>query len=1339
MISNRIRGSYLQLVPILALSLLLLTDWRTDSNAASLGQLAGCAEGGSYSTGSEGFDLEDYDLASIAVSDSGKLVLETGLDAIDASNIIFPFRQSASISFISEGASAIGALGWLNVGMADQCMKGRFGSSYTLPSATNQTGISFRDLYLAHQWCLSEPTIAQPLINWIFPYIDDEDSNGIIDKQYTVNNWQYNPGGTQPSAGRQITFSRNNNREATTETSYANNANMDPNFDGNLDILDSRVILPEFQAGTEVVFFYALKRKDKHLYFSKDYWDLIDSSTLTGGGTTVCPSDDAPSISCSLRKILEDDRSGSSPCNPNPSQSVYYNFDLAVSALERTTSSACTLISWNYNNADQWDSSSSLRDQYIPQFTYGLIDSGSRQNLLNFHGISFTGTTSQKKFTYNNRFNHYVSVAPPADQYRWLLGLEDLPGGGDFDFNDVVFMIEKKTGGTVNLKSTKALTPDDEDAFIISATIKVADTMPCSGETVIDYFVSVDNGGNWVKINRDDWATIETPSSREVTDWDYGSPEKTVREVTLNFIDLGIGGQELVWKADLLSQDQECIPTIDELDIDFEAAKSHEFSRSSPTVLANVVYTTSYETPNVAWDEFTTRGHLYSTELYSPENAREEDSSTNVQNWDAGLLLNSTALTQRKVLTPDINVKAFTEVLGRGRDATDGLFNFTLSKKPIVFGSVTITDGREIFTDSRTSDLVGNLGGTGKIDRHTGAITELSFNSTVANNRKIRATYSYYKTSPDMVNLSSSDINNKKLGIDDSSIITSRGRMFLDDYNNDNQITEDDASWVKKWITGYKNGIDSRKEWILPSIDHSTPAVVGAPAIHSWYYGFDVSSDVRSSYDTFMCEQRERATRVYAGSKIGMIHSFEAGKFRAYHIDESMLPRSNKCSNNNTYKKAINTKVALDPISNDLYPVYKPNNSDTVFINRGYYEWTDGNPDYGTGKESWAVVPNDLLPRLKNHINGSEDFSEVDASPSVVFAQFKDDSWHAVLMTAEGSGGDTIVALDITSPDDPKFLWEFGHPELFRSRSSPSVSAIGQIYSSTGPVWVSFFVSGQNKVATDPASIFAIELETGRLIEKIVLYTSRDGLGGTPSGQPALIDSDGNGYADKMFIGTDKGYIYKILLPDEPDSSSNFQVCDSAFFQAGQPIHASPSVAIRSRSVGGSMAMTPVVLIGTSDSPYHIDEDVNTVTKYKFFSIGGSANKTSCRRGEKLWEKELDAGHKVYGSAYISADRVYFGTSVGDTDDPCSTSGYVATGTLGNLYVLDIISGPDEHEEVIENVGNIVSSPIVEDQHLYIRTKEGELKSYGDGPYQNSSQVSQNSITVKTKWREIAN
>ena len=114
----------------------------------------------------------------------------------------------------------------------------------------------------------------------------------------------------------------------------------------------------------------------------------------------------------------------------------------------------------------------------------------------------------------------------------------------------------------------------------------------------------------------------------------------------------------------------------------------------------------------------------------------------------------------------------------------------------------------------------------------------------------------------------------------------------------------------------------------------------------------------------------------------------------------------------------------------------------SVAERRGYFEWEDlpslppnqkdcpvycngicGEcPNYGSGEELWAFIPNNLIPRLKNNLRKADDQAYVDASPALADV-FINSQWKTVLLSAQGNGGDTVFCLDVTDPDNPNFLW----------------------------------------------------------------------------------------------------------------------------------------------------------------------------------------------------------------------------------------------------------------------------------------------------------------------------
>lgn len=79
------------------------------------------------------------------------------------------------------------------------------------------------------------------------------------------------------------------------------------------------------------------------------------------------------------------------------------------------------------------------------------------------------------------------------------------------------------------------------------------------------------------------------------------------------------------------------------------------------------------------------------------------------------------------------------EAVGTG-NGTLKAFTDTLSKAPILPGSVSVTDGTETFSDDGLGRLAGDDGGSGTINYGTGALA-VTFDAAVTNEQAITADY----------------------------------------------------------------------------------------------------------------------------------------------------------------------------------------------------------------------------------------------------------------------------------------------------------------------------------------------------------------------------------------------------------------------------------------------------------------------------------------------------------------------------------------------------------------------------------------------------------------------
>jgi hypothetical protein len=996
----------------------------------------------------------------------------------------------------------------------------------------------------------------------------------------------------------------------------------------------------------------------------------------------------------------------------------------------------------------------------------GFLDANAITRLNSEFGLTMSGTYNTTIF-YDKPFSHVIVAAPDGDPNQWILSWEDLNGGGDMDYNDITFRIDRKNGGTLSAKP-KSATTVDANAFFTAATFGVYDEIPVCAGNRIDYFISADNGSNWIEISNWDSVqsfTLENDGSKTlgspVANWSYGSPPMTYREARIDFLGQNLSGQELLWKAEMRSDvnnDFSCMPRVLGAVIDGSTTTPRDISRSAPIMVGNVLYSGSFRTPELSWSEKRPRGYLRASEMYRPTDPSTANNPV-LTAWEAGSVLDAASAASRKLYFPDVTAATtVSDPLTLTRpDATtattgDGvttLYRGTLSPAPILATSVRIFAGTVEFRDEGAGTLASNWG-RGVINRFTGEFAiEFDTPPTVA--AQFRAEFSSYSApasrSMQALQTTNARVSDALLGLD-GRLLNATDPVY--DFNGDGSFSVTDRNFLVDWVRGVG------RDWKLGAIDHSVPAVIVPPSRSEWYYGTSTTAETRTSFDNFITAYEDRSSVLFVGSRDGLLHAFDAGHFRW---------------GDNPATPLIEEK-------------------------RGYYAWYDHDsdiatpdvPDYGDGHELWAFVPANLLPRLKNNylgrVSAEGDQAFVDASPTLADIRMDIDcpgcvasdcvsgqlvgaagseqcigEWRTVLLAAQGNGGDSVVSLDVTDPANPEFMWEYSDPELFRSRSSPAVGKIGRITVNGVEKWAAFFVSGKTYDASLYPSIYLIDVSDGSLIERIYLDAAASdgsapsGLGGVPSGQPAIIDTDGNGYIDRLYIGTDKGLMYKVDLPDDPDAfrgtlsniviNQDFYDDDAGVTINGQPnpvpdaqkwhpIYASPTVLVENGvKPNGTIDYKVRIFFGTGDNPY-FDEGVDTTTtRYHFFSYldrseKGDADPTKL---ELDWFYPLDAGQRIFASAFAAAGRIYFGTATSDTEDPCDGS------NQGELYGLSY-DGSDVASPMRKATGDIVTTPLVEDEHLFVRTSQGTLM-VGGGGFNNDTRVGGMGVSKPSSWREL--
>lgn len=372
----------------------------------------------------------------------------------------------------------------------------------------------------------------------------------------------------------------------------------------------------------------------------------------------------------------------------------------------------------------------------------------------------------------------------------------------------------------------------------------------------------------------------------------------------------------------------------------------------------------------------------------------------------------------------------------------------------------------------------------------------------------------------------------------------------------------------------------------------------------------------------------------------------------------------------------------------------------------------------------------------------------MDASPALADV-YLDGQWKTVLLSAEGRGGEAVFCLDVTDPFNPEFMWEFADPDLFRSRSLPSVARIGRIADEGETKWVAFFASGKADDASGYPSMFMIDIADGSLVRRISLDTDPRGIGGLPNAQPAVVDSDGNGYLDRVYIGSDRGYLYKINIPDDPGNGyddvsqcvingdfTDDDLNEIPTAQQYQPVYGSPVAVVANRlNADGRLSYRIRLFFGTGGSPnHHEDADLRNA-RYHLFAYRDEDEKGRCNQGRVHleWFYELPAGEHMAASAFAAAENIYFGTRAVHTASRGNGGDSSGKSRGGGIYALSMEGKP----VMAKDIGNITTPPLVVDEHLYTKTQSGGLQSFGKGPYNNPAKTGTTPEFKLRSWREF--
>ncbi len=591
-----------------------------------------------------------------------------------------------------------------------------------------------------------------------------------------------------------------------------------------------------------------------------------------------------------------------------------------------------------------------------------------------------------------------------------------------------------------------------------------------------------------------------------------------------------------------------------------------------------------------------------------------------------------------------------------------------LAHAPAQAGSVRIYDGRpEVFVESGAAALKSNLGGKGAIDRFSGR-WQVNFSRPPAAGVPIMAGYSRTTVGRTLKPFIPAEVTNGMLGLSDEFIWPDG---YTHDFDRDQRFdageSRSDATWLTNRIRGYRRpDTGVKKEWLLGPVSHATPAVMVPPGYPRWLYGTDVTAAERDTFAEFQKAHRTRRSILLVGSGSGMLHAFDAGAFR--HGDDPETPGITE---------------------NSGYFLWEPKTDGSP----PYCDGFDGSrcPDYGTGRELWAFIPTGLVPQLKRSILPAGDRAQLNAPPTLSDVRIDTDgdgiadSWRTIVVAMSGSGVESVFCLDVTDAGEPSFLWEFSAPDLARDHNPEAGVRIGRIRDSlTGePRWVAFVSTGRPPGADSFPAVYLLDISDGSILEKVVLDDAIDlngngtiesseaayGQAGTLGGHPAIVDTNDNGFVDRLYVGSDRGLVYKVNIPDDPEISGVLTQCilNTEFTDSDgaelplkfrlQGIYTTPTVVVEHDSgEEGNLVSRPRVTFGTGvDFKKKSGTDTaiarNHVLSYIDMDQSGTCDPD---RHTLDWFHELEESQSVRAAIVSAAGRLYVATAATDIEDPCA-------------------------------------------------------------------------------------
>ncbi|HEY9421679.1 MAG TPA: PilC/PilY family type IV pilus protein, partial [Thermoanaerobaculia bacterium] len=324
-------------------------------------------------------------------------------------------------------------------------------------------------------------------------------------------------------------------------------------------------------------------------------------------------------------------------------------------------------------------------------------------------------------------------------------------------------------------------------------------------------------------------------------------------------------------------------------------------------------------------------------------------------------------------------------------------------------------------------------------------------------------------------------------------------------------------------------------QYLLGDIFHSNPLVIGNPPNTTYF-----SSDV-NGYRDFFRKHELRRKMLLVGSNDGMLHVFDAGKYDSTtekfdngtgkelfaYIPREVMPTVRRMAEGTVHQWGVDGTVAVADVFIDPKHAGTPDEDDRewrtmVFggLREGgaaYFGLDITQPDRLASEGGIDNVPkpdSGYVPSCHGGDNGSVNESECGPLP------FPAALWEFNDSVRNTSGVQVRLDEDNNGEADLGDTWSI--PNVGRIRISEGGDTVEKYVMVVGGGF-----DPNNK--TSPARgnwLYMIDVETGKAIYK------RQLTGAAPS-EPAAVDTNQDGFLDRIYIGTTGGLMYRVdMLPD---------------------------------------------------------------------------------------------------------------------------------------------------------------------------------------------------------------